>query len=203
LVMAGGKGSRMTANTEKPLLEILAKPMILYVVEALRGSKYIKDIFVATSHRTPRTTQTLTSLGVRTFETSGRGYVEDTQETVKSLGLGKTLVISADLPLITSKFIDQVIQRYEFSRKPALTVMVSESPAKKIQSENNEGVQHKNAHFLPVGVNMLDGNRIDEKELDEEVMVVKNLEITMNVNTSEDLKQVRSMMNETLRNRRK
>jgi len=197
LVMAGGKGSRMIADTEKPLLEILGKPMVLHVVEALQGSEYVKDIVVATSHHTPITTQILKSLGVRTFETLGRGYVEDTQATVRSLQLGKTLVISADLPLITSEFINEVVQRYESSGKPALTVTVSKSLKDRSQSENNEGFQHNNMECVHVGVNVLDGNRISEAELDEEVMVVEKSEVTMNVNTSEDLEQIRSMMKET------
>jgi len=202
LVMAGGKGSRMIADTEKPLLEILGKPMVLYVVEALQGSEYVKDIVVATSHHTPITTQILKSLGVRTFETPGRGYVEDTQATVRSLQLGKTLVISADLPLITSEFINEVIQRYESSGKPALTVTVSKSLKDRSQSENNEGSLYNNRGFVHVGVNVLDGNRISEAELDEEVLAVEKSEVTMNVNTPEDLEQVRSVMNETLRNPR-
>jgi molybdopterin-guanine dinucleotide biosynthesis protein A len=88
---------------------------------------------VTTSKHTPKTEQTLRSLGVDIVETSGNDYVEDTKVAVKMLGLKKTLVISADLPLVTSNIIDEVVRRYETAGKPALAVAVpkpQETPKK-------------------------------------------------------------------------
>ena len=42
VVMAGGKGTRMGTNTEKPLEKVFDKPMIIGVLDAISGSKQIK-----------------------------------------------------------------------------------------------------------------------------------------------------------------
>ena len=59
LVMAGGKGTRMDLDCEKPLIEVNSKPMISYVIEALINSEYIDNILVAVSPNTPLTSKYL------------------------------------------------------------------------------------------------------------------------------------------------
>jgi adenosylcobinamide-phosphate guanylyltransferase len=202
LVMAGGKGSRIRSNVEKPLQEIAGKPMILYVIDAIRGSRHIHDIIVAVSHRTPRTAQVLRSLGIRVFVSPGKGYVEDTQVAIKLLGLGKTLVVSADLPLITSRLVNEVVRRYQVSGKPALTVAYPESSRKRISTVDDERFEYGNVGLISAGLNVLDGKRIDEKELDEEVMILDRAEVALNVNTPEDLELARSMIYNSTRSER-
>ena len=182
LVMAGGKGSRMHQNVEKPLIEIAGRPMVQYVIEAVQHSRSIDRVFVTTSKHTPETAATLRSIGFNVIETSGDDYVDDTKLAVKSLGLKKTLVISADLPLITAKIIDEVIRRYEISGKPALAVAIP-----RLSENTKEGLAF-------AGVNMIDGEKINEKTLDEEVMIVGRVEVMLNVNTPEDLELVRAII---------
>ncbi len=182
LVMAGGKGSRMHQNVEKPLIKIAGKPMVQYVIEAVQHSRSIDRVFVTTSKHTPETAATLRSIGFNVIETSGDDYVDDTKLAVKSLGLKKTLVISADLPLITANIIDEVIRRYEMSGKPALAVAIP-----RLSENTKEGLAF-------AGVNMIDGEKINEKTLDEEVMIVGRVEVMLNVNTPEDLELVRAII---------
>jgi len=54
LIMAGGKGTRLGLNIEKPLLEIKGKPMIDYVIETLLKSK-VGTIYIAVSKNTRKT----------------------------------------------------------------------------------------------------------------------------------------------------
>ena len=182
LVMAGGKGSRMHQHVEKPLIEIAGKPMVQYVIEAVQHSRSIDRVFVTTSKHTPETAATLRSIGFNVIETSGDDYVEDTKLAVKSLGLKKTLVISADLPLITAKIIDEVIRRYKISGKPALAVAIP-----RLSENTKEGLAF-------AGVNMIDGEKINGKTLNEEVMIVGRVEVMLNVNTPEDLELVRAII---------
>ena len=42
--------------------------------------------------------------------------------------------------------------------------------------------------MVPAGINVIDGRRIDEAELEEEVFVIDREEAAVNVNTPEDLK---------------
>ena len=41
LIMAGGMGTRMNSNTEKPLIEVFGLPMIEHVIGAVSASKQI------------------------------------------------------------------------------------------------------------------------------------------------------------------
>jgi len=55
VLMAGGKGKRLSSNVEKPLFEFKNKPLIEYVLKNLKNSKYIEKIVVATSPHTSET----------------------------------------------------------------------------------------------------------------------------------------------------
>lgn len=60
LVMAGGKGTRLKSLKsfkEKPLININGKPMIQHVIECLEKVDRVKEIIVATSVHTPKTTE--------------------------------------------------------------------------------------------------------------------------------------------------
>ena len=124
LVMAGGKGTRMRIAEEKPLIKVCGKPVIEYVLAALKDAKKIDSIIVATSSCTPKTTQLMKQLGVQVIETPGKDYVSDMGYAVQTLKLGVFLAIAADLPLVKGEMIDAIVERYEHCGKPALTVAV-------------------------------------------------------------------------------
>ena len=113
LVMAGGKGTRMKLAEEKPLVKVCGKPVIEYVLAALKDAKKIDRIIVATTSATPKTTALMKQLGVQIIETPGKDYVSDMGYTVQTLKLGVFLAIAADLPLVKPEMIDAVVERYE------------------------------------------------------------------------------------------
>jgi len=57
VIMAGGKGTRLRSNQEKPLLKVRGQPLIESVVNALLSSKKVETILVATSVHSPQTAQ--------------------------------------------------------------------------------------------------------------------------------------------------
>ena len=124
LVMAGGKGTRMKLTEEKPLIKVCRKPVIEYVLAALREAKKIDKVIVATTSCTPKTTALMRQLGVEVIETPGKDYVSDMGYVVQTLKLGVFLAVAADLPLVRGEMIDAVVERYERCGKPALTVAV-------------------------------------------------------------------------------
>src|SRR5512143_3534413 len=71
LVMAGGKGTRMKLAEEKPLIKVCNKPVIQYVLSALKDAKKIDRVIVATTNHTPKTTNFMKELGVEVIETPG------------------------------------------------------------------------------------------------------------------------------------
>jgi GTP:adenosylcobinamide-phosphate guanylyltransferase len=108
LVMAGGRGSRMTNSEEKPLLLVGGKPIIMYVLTALQDAKKVDSIAIAVSKYTPKTAKLMTELPVKIVKTPGKEYVSDMGYAVKRLKLKTVLAIGADLPLITGEVLDAI-----------------------------------------------------------------------------------------------
>jgi len=143
---------------------------------------------VAVSKHTPKTASMLKKSAVKVLETPGKDYISDTQYAVKKLKLSTVITISADLPLVTSEIIDEVIEHYEQCDKPALAVMIPVETREKLGLELNYLFRENGRRLVPAGINVIDGRRIDEAELEEETFVADREEIAVNVNTPEDLK---------------
>jgi len=187
LVMAGGKGTRMGLREEKPLLKLGGKPMIEHVLTALRNSKKIGDIVVAVSKHAPKTAKFMERFPVEVLETPGGGYVSDVRYAIKRLKLEKVLTISADLPLVTGGIIDRIIERYNQCNKPALTVAVPIEKKERLGLIGEYVFEAGNKRLAPAGINLIDGRRIDEGELEEEILIMEENEVAVNVNTPQDL----------------
>ena len=72
LVMAGGKGTRMELDCEKPLVQVNGKFLIDYVMDNLQDSININDIFIATSHHVPLTEKYVIKKGYKIIKTPGK-----------------------------------------------------------------------------------------------------------------------------------
>ncbi|MBI5679820.1 MAG: NTP transferase domain-containing protein [Methanobacterium sp.] len=188
IIMAGGKGSRMDLNSEKPLIKINNKFMIEYVIEALKQSKNIDNILVATSKNTPKTDEYLKKQGIKTVMTSGDDYVYDLQFIIANCDLDDVLLtITADLPLINSSIIDHVLDEYGKSSKPAMSVVVPEDFFKK----NGLKPTAVFDNMVPSGLNIL--IRINKTQ-NEEVLVLEKIELALNINTCEDMKFLKKLL---------
>jgi adenosylcobinamide-phosphate guanylyltransferase len=196
--MAGGKGTRIGLSEEKPLLKVGGKPMIEHVLTALKNTGKINEIHVAVSKHTPRTAKFLKKFQVKILETPGEGYVSDLRYAVRMLKLETVLTISADLPLVTGGIIDLIIERYTKCHKPALTVMVPLETKKRLGLQAEYILEDGCRLLVPAGINVIDGRRIDEGELDEEILVIDEEEVAVNVNTPQDLRVAKSLFLERL-----
>lgn len=191
LVMAGGKGARMKSEEEKPLLKVGGKSMIEHVLNALKNAKKVDEIIVATSKHTPKTAALVRKLSFTVLETLGTGFCLDAGYAIEKLKLCTVMTISADLPLVTSEFINEVVTRYEQCDKPALTVMVPLKVYKKLGLSTDFIFQIEGKHLVPAGINMLDGKEIHgTQSVEEEIFVVEKEEIAANINTIKDLQIV-------------
>jgi adenosylcobinamide-phosphate guanylyltransferase len=188
LVMAGGKGTRMALSEEKPLLKIGGKTVIEHVLAALKNAKTVDSIVVAVSDYTPKTAKLMTKFPLKVIKTPGKEYVSDMGYAAKKLKLKTVLAIAADLPLITGETIDDVVERYEQCGKPALTVVVPMETKERLGLGGEYAFEVENRLVVPAGINVIDGRRIDEKELDEEMCVVDRKEVAVNINTIQELK---------------
>jgi adenosylcobinamide-phosphate guanylyltransferase len=196
LVMAGGKGTRMKLKQEKPLIQVHGKPVIEYVLAALRNARKIDSIIVATSAATPKTSALMKQLGVQVIETPGKDYVSDMGYTVQTLKLGVFLAIAADLPLVKPEMIDAIVERYERCGKPALTVAVPlETKSKLGMSIEYSFKTDDNCNVVPVGINVIDGSkRYGDEWLDQDIYVLNQEELAVNINTVQELQLAERML---------
>ncbi|MFQ5998082.1 MAG: NTP transferase domain-containing protein [Candidatus Bathyarchaeia archaeon] len=185
LVMAGGRGTRMNSSLEKPLTPILGKPMMEYVISALRKTKAIQRIVVVTSPNCPGVTIKARELGLEIFEGLGDDYVSDVRLAIKATHAKHAMILSSDLPLITPKTLSKVIDSYKASGKPALVSCVS--------------TLKKRKKIMPIGLNVIDGRRINSRKLDEHIFMLQRKEGGLNVNTLKTMREAEFM----LRNRRR
>lgn len=188
LIMAGGKGTRMKLDVEKPLVEVNGKPLVQYVVDALKNTDKISNILVATSKNTPRTESFLKEQGIDTIETPGDGYVQDLGFIISNFELDDILLtITADLPLVNSDIISHVLEEYEKSDKPAMSVLVP------IHVFEEYGIKPTMTfeNLIPSGLNVL---RSINKAQDEKVLIIERIELALNINTYEDIKLLKNLL---------
>ena len=188
VVMAGGKGTRMKLSEEKPLLLVGGKPAIAHVIESLLAAKRVDAVVVAVTDNSPKTAGFVSKFPVKVVKTPGKDYIFDMQFVVRKLGLGHVLTVAADLPLITSEIIDSVAEGYERCGKPALAVVVPMETKKKLGMGEEYAFTVEGRLVVPTGVNIIDGQRINEEELDQEFYISELKEIAININTLEELK---------------
>jgi adenosylcobinamide-phosphate guanylyltransferase len=188
LVMAGGKGTRMALAQEKPLLMVGGKPVIEHVLQALKQAKKVDQIVVAVSNYTPKTAAHLAKFSVKVLKTPGKEYVSDMGYAVKALNLQTVLTISSDMPLITAEIIDDILEQYASCKKPALAVAVPLETKQKMGMSLGYAFDVDGRCVVPAGINVNDGAKIEDPELDQAIYVVDKPEVAVNINTVEELK---------------
>lgn len=188
LIMAGGKGTRMNFNGEKPLILINNYPLIGYVIDALKESKKVDEIIAATSKHTPETDEFLNKMGIKTIMTHGKDYIQDLGLILSKFDENDILLtVTADLPLITGDIIDKVLDEYEKSPKPAMCVMLPLEIFRKYSLKPTTVFDN----LVPSGLNILRGIN---KTQDEEVLILEKIELALNINTCEDIKLFKKLV---------
>lgn len=177
---------------EKPMLRIMNKPMIQYVIEALREAELIDRVIVAVTRDTSRTSRQATELGIEVTETDGCGYESDMKQAIKRLGLRDVVVASADLPFLTPEILDAAVNRYLAVKKPALMVASPVELFTRLHLTPSYVLEVNGLKLVPVGVNIINGNMIDEPHLDEDIFICEVENLVFNVNTPAELEIARS-----------
>jgi adenosylcobinamide-phosphate guanylyltransferase len=126
-MMAGGRGSRMGAGTEKPLVTVGGRCMIERVLAALRESGRFSRIVAAVSPGTPATKKFLHSAGVEVVDTPGEGYPADLSSLLGMLGPEQVLVVPSDLPLLTAAVVNDMVDLALSQKSPAVSIVMGKS----------------------------------------------------------------------------
>jgi adenosylcobinamide-phosphate guanylyltransferase len=194
LIMAGGKGTRFGGDTEKPMALFNGKPLIRRVIEATKESKKITEIYVAVTSYSPKTAQEAKKAYMKVIETEGKGYHADVQQAVKEANINcPVMVISADLPLLNGAFLDEIIEDYEESGKPALTVMIPEEALIEFGLSAVSLYEHKGKRYAVSGINIIDGKRI-LNEQEQKILTSMRPEAVFTVNSTKDLDAARNFL---------
>ena len=183
--MAGGRGSRLKMG-EKPLVKLFGRPLIDYVVLALEES-LVDRIFVSTTENVPSTRKWAQERDLYVLETGSYGYVADMIEAVKKADVrDPIMVIMADLPLVTSELIDQIMEVYQERPEPALSTHTPLSLHSRMGRRPDSLFNYLGQLIVPAGINVLRGAEI-EKEQEDFHLILERMELAVNVNVPEDL----------------
>jgi adenosylcobinamide-phosphate guanylyltransferase len=188
ILMAGGCGTRLSGDVEKPLFNFNGKFLIDYVLDNFRDS-IVDKIIIALSPHTPCTREYLTSNGLSEYNdrlvesfivTPGEGYLKDYNYILGLLEKGSkndTLVfLNTDLPFVSSKIIDDVIGVYESNSLDALSVFVPET----IFKDNNIDYKYAFNDLVPSGLNIVRSENIIQEQED---LIIPLVDLALNINT--------------------
>lgn len=199
IIMAGGKGKRMNILIEKPLINLIDKPLIEHVLDNMKCSQYVEKIAIAVSPHTKKTKEYLeeklfnnidkkidsgNKSNFDIIDTPGNGYLEDLSFLLSHFeneSKDNVLVfINSDLPFIFFGIIDNVIEKYLKCDKESISVSVP------ISLLDNLGIKPSYVFdgLIPSGLNILIS---ENKTQNEEKVIIPKIELALNINTIDDV----------------
>ena len=196
LINAGGKGTRMGAcGIEKPMQTIEGKPIIKRVVDALTGSVNIDKVTVSVSGHTLETEKYLKGIGVETVKTSGEDFMGDLHESFEALKGEFILICPSDLPFISTAEVDKLISAFDPKKMESITAIVSIKAFDKLIIKPSYTMNYYGSECVYSGVSILDREKIlQDVYLQESFYETDSLDFAVNVNTQEELEQVRKII---------
>ncbi|MEM2099025.1 MAG: NTP transferase domain-containing protein [Candidatus Bathyarchaeia archaeon] len=201
LIMAGGKGTRMGLETEKPLLPFLGKPLLDWVVDAVKSAEQIAEFHVVTSKNTPETEKRCAEAGLKVIRTDGKNYHHDLRQAIIETQLkGSVLTMPADLPAVTGKFLDKVITTYKACGKDALAVFVPIAAREKLGLSVSSIDEHQGVWYAVAGINIINSARIKEGKIETSAIITEEIDVLLNINTLQDLKIAEQILQKRLSN---
>jgi len=115
LILAAGEGTRMKSKTTKVLHKICGRSMIDYVLEAIKGARIKKIAVVVNKEQDELLSYLNNEKGLKlVFQNKalGTGDAVKSAKDFLSKAKGHVLIICADVPLIKSSTINELIERH-------------------------------------------------------------------------------------------
>ncbi|WP_048110073.1 NTP transferase domain-containing protein [Nitrosarchaeum koreense] len=184
IVMAGGKGSRMSLTGEKLLLKY-KKPVILHVLDALRDSNCFSKILAITSSNSPQTKKFLEENSIELFNTPGDGYVNDLNLVLKSLN-DFVLIASADLPFLDGDIIKKIITQCNLENVWT-TIIITKKFLDSLHLSSDYWFEFENQQCCYSGISLVNAEKILTMEnISEKFIIIDDKRIAFNLNTKQD-----------------
>lgn len=196
IVTAGGRGTRIKElGTEKPMIEVLGKPIIERVLDTLSEAETIRNAYVSISENTPVTKDYVEHLGFDTVFTSGEDYVKDLRASMKAPSSRAVFICPADLPLMTGGSVDQVVSHYESMNIPSLAVAVPSRCIHSLGLEATFEMAVDGCQVVLCGVSVVDRRLMIMGEyLEEDYFISESMDFALNVNSMKELKMAERIL---------
>jgi adenosylcobinamide-phosphate guanylyltransferase len=178
--MCGGRGTRLGAATEKPLLPIAGRPTVDRVADALAASR-IEGVHAVTSPATPATREHLAERGLPVVDAPGEGYVADLGHALERVDT-PVLTVVADLSLLDGAVVDTVLDRYDGG---SLTVCVPVALKRRLGVSVDPALSA--GDLAPTGLNAVGGDPND-------TMTSNDPRLAVNVNRPGDALVAEAML---------
>ena len=117
VILAGGEGKRMKSNKPKTLSPVLGKPMLLWVISALKNAG-IDDICVVKGFKKEDVEEFLDSLDFKVesvfqAERLGTGHAVMMAKDFLSAHSGNVVILNGDAPFMTSETIKNSLEQHQ------------------------------------------------------------------------------------------
>jgi adenosylcobinamide-phosphate guanylyltransferase len=177
-------------SEEKPLLKVDGVEMIELVISALGSSKRFDRILAAVSPNTPKTQEFLKSKGIETIETAGQGYSQDLSHLLSKLEPEKVLIVPADIPLLNSQIINEILSTTADRQEPAISIVLEKEFVEEIGVKPSI-VFHQYCHS---GITIFNTMAVSPGLVKEYYLAMNRKEIALNVNTKEELELAEKLL---------
>lgn len=189
-----------TTETEKPLLNLKGSTMIDRVLCALVGSGQFEKIVAIPSLNTPRTNAFLRNHyysclePIDVVETAGISYSKDLSAVICKFKPARVFVVSADLPLLNSKIVQNIIVRC-FPSDRSVSILLEKQFVENIGIEPSVVTVIGRKGYCHSGITILDSSKAHPESTIPEYYIVMNArELAVNVNTIRELEIAESML---------
>ena len=181
--MCGGRGTRLDAPVEKPLVDICEQPMLDRVAETLEQSR-VEAIHAVTSPHTTATRARANELGLNCIDAPGEGYVSDLGYALDRVSRPVVTVV-ADLPLLRPDHVDAIIEAADGG---SLTACVPVDLKRDLGSSVDELLvfDYRDTTVCPTGLGVVGPDK-PETDADSTVYLTTDFRLALNVNRPTDI----------------
>ncbi len=177
IVFAGGPGIRgHEIGQETAMISALGRPLIDYVLEALQGCREVSEVIVSVTASTPLTEAHVRSRGYQSVTVPGVAGEADLHLVMQLLSTPFVLTVAANLPLLRSESIDDVVDEFYRSKRSSMVVGVAIDDVQEVIAEPTTVMDMDGVRATPCGIRIIDRDQALNRSHPDEAYLVTDLE---------------------------
>ena len=179
---------------EKPMQPVGGIPTVMRVVKALEASRHISRVLVSVSDNTLTTEDYLKGMGVETVRTSGESFMDDLHTAFEVMSGEYVLTCPSDLPLLTTDVIDLFAEFFVPGEMESAIAVVDEETVRSIGIKPSYTREDGGRNWVLSGICIM--NRMGTLRgdyLEECLFKTDRIDLSVNVNTQEELRLARGL----------